>query len=313
MRIGLAALFLSLALVPSSARADVPKVVTDVAPVHSLVSMVMDGVGVPDLLLPASASPHDYAFKPSDARRLQDADLVFWIGASLTPWLEAPLETLSGNASRISLLDVEETFLLEFRQGVVFEIDEGDDDHAHDHGDDAHDGHDHASVDPHAWLDPSNGKVWVSSIAAELSRLDPENAAIYSANADAARKSLDDLMKQLSASFENAPELRFVVLHDAYHYFENRHDRHAVGAISASDAVSPGAARVSMIGRAFLENDVTCVFTEAQLPSLLAESLSESSDVKIAQLDPIGIELTPGPGLYGKLLRAMAASFQTCE
>ena len=72
--------------------ADVPKVTVDIAPVHSLVSSVMEGVGKPDLIMPAGASPHEYQLKPSNAKSLEDADVVFWIGEDLTPWLENGLE-----------------------------------------------------------------------------------------------------------------------------------------------------------------------------------------------------------------------------
>ena len=112
--------------------ADVPKVTVDIAPVHSLVSSVMEGVGKPDLIMPAGASPHEYQLKPSNAKSLEDADVVFWIGEDLTPWLENGLESLAKNASKTSLLGVDGIELLSFREGALFE--------AHDHGD--HDDHD---------------------------------------------------------------------------------------------------------------------------------------------------------------------------
>ena len=112
--------------------ADVPKVTVDIAPVHSLVSSVMKGVGKPDLIIPAGASPHEYQLKPSNAKSLEDADVVFWIGEDLTPWLEKGLESLAKDASITSLLGVDGIELLSFREGALFE--------AHDHGD--HDDHD---------------------------------------------------------------------------------------------------------------------------------------------------------------------------
>ena len=112
--------------------ADVPKVTVDIAPVHSLVSSVMEGVGKPDLIMPAGASPHEYQLKPSNAKSLEDADVVFWIGEDLTPWLENGLDSLAKNASITSLLGVDGIELLSFREGALFE--------AHDHGD--HDDHD---------------------------------------------------------------------------------------------------------------------------------------------------------------------------
>ena len=71
----------------SVAAADVPKVVADIAPVHSLVSKVMNGVGRPKLIIPAINSPHEYQLKPSNAKDIEDANIIFWIGEDLTPWL----------------------------------------------------------------------------------------------------------------------------------------------------------------------------------------------------------------------------------
>ena len=166
----------------STAWADVPRVVTDIAPVHSLVARVMEGVGAPELLLPAGASPHSYAMRPSDARRLNDAQLFIWVGPVLTPWLEEPLETLAPQAEHISLMAEPGTTLLPLRDGAGFEgahdhgdhgghddhEEEGPDDHDHDthkeaahadhkdHKDHDHDKHDEAAHDDHADHDHDN-------------------------------------------------------------------------------------------------------------------------------------------------------------
>ncbi|WP_052272523.1 zinc ABC transporter substrate-binding protein [Leisingera sp. ANG-M7] len=129
-----------------AAWADVPRAAADIAPVHGLVARVMQGLGEPALVVPPGASPHGYAMRPSEARALDQADVVFWLGEALTPWLEGPLEELAGDAHRVELLEATGTTVLPFREGARFEAhahDEEHDDHAgHDgHGD--HDGHGH--------------------------------------------------------------------------------------------------------------------------------------------------------------------------
>ena len=122
--------------------ADAPKVAVDIAPVHSLVSKVMTGVGNPDLIIPAEASPHAYQLKPSNAESLENANLIFWVGKDLTPWLEKGLSSLASNASVSTLLDVNGIELLDFREGALFE--------AHDHGEhDNHDDHEKGSHKAH--------------------------------------------------------------------------------------------------------------------------------------------------------------------
>lgn len=300
-----------VACLPAFAMAEGPVVVADIAPVHSLVAQIMDGVGEPALLLPASASPHDYALRPSDAAALQSADAVFWVGSDLTPWLEPTLEALSRDAVTVSLLNVEQTLTLDFREGAVFAAKSDDHDHDHDHADE-HD-HDHSGTDPHAWLDPVNARVWVGAIAAELSELDPENAETYQRNLETAQQDIDLLTAQLQSDLASLNSIRFVVLHDGYRYFEDRFGLSAAGAISESDATSPSAGRVRDIRRAIEEQDVTCLFTEVQLQSSLVDVLASETEVEVLTLDPLGALLEPGKTLYGEKMRNIAASFEACQ
>src|SRR6056297_4277677 len=116
-----------------AALAETPKVVADITPVHSLVAQVMEGAGTPTLLIAPGASPHGYAMRPSEASALEAADLVFWMGEGLTPWLEGSIGSLAGDAHVIALLGADETHVLPFREGIAFdEHDEQDHDHDHD-------------------------------------------------------------------------------------------------------------------------------------------------------------------------------------
>ncbi|AHM04519.1 Zinc ABC transporter, periplasmic-binding protein ZnuA [Roseibacterium elongatum DSM 19469] len=127
-----------------TAMADVPSVAVDIAPIHSLVARVMDGVGEPNLILPPGASPHEYNLRPSEADALQNADVVIWMGDSLAPWMTSAVRVLAEGAGVLTLLEAEETTLLPFREGALFEAhSHGDEDHDHDHDDHADDDHDH--------------------------------------------------------------------------------------------------------------------------------------------------------------------------
>ena len=134
-------------LAATPAAADVPKVATDILPVYGLAARVMDGIGAPDLVVPGAASAHSYDLRPSEAATLDEADIVFWMGEALTPWMVDAVETLAGDAMLVSLLETEGTMLLPFREDDAFG-DDHDHDHDHDHGG--------SGIDPHAWLDPTN-------------------------------------------------------------------------------------------------------------------------------------------------------------
>ncbi|WP_171236216.1 zinc ABC transporter substrate-binding protein [Ruegeria sp. HKCCA6837] len=147
-------LSITAALMGGTALADAPNVAVDIAPIHSLVARVMDGVGTPDLIVAPGASPHEYNLRPSEAAALQEADLVFWMGEDLTPWMENAIDTLAEGATVTSMLEVDGTVLLEFRENALFEAhDHGDeddhDDHAEDKDHDDHDHDDHAKEDGH--------------------------------------------------------------------------------------------------------------------------------------------------------------------
>ncbi|MDC1181533.1 zinc ABC transporter substrate-binding protein [Candidatus Pelagibacter sp.] len=123
------------------------KVVTSIKPLHSLASYLMDGVGKPDLIVDGYASPHGFAMKPSHAKMLQNADLIFWVGEDLESFLEKPLSSIAKKAEKIELMEIKGLNVLKFRERNIF--DEHDHDDHDDHGkkEDDHDDHDH---DEHA-------------------------------------------------------------------------------------------------------------------------------------------------------------------
>ena len=273
-------------ILSSTAVADVPSVAVDIAPVHALVARVMDGVGAPNLIIPPSASPHEYSLRPSEAKSLQDADLVFWVGEDLTPWLEKSIDTLSRNAEIITLLDQSETKLLKFRESALFEAHDHDDhdDHDHDKSHDDHDdheGHNHGTHDPHAWLSIDNAQSWLNVIAAKLSAVDPENAGVYYGNAASAITELDAVEKEINATLDPVRGNSFVVFHDAYQYFENSFEFFAAGAISLSDASDPSAARIAEVQGRIKNEGIDCILSEPQYNASMVATVLQGQMQKL--------------------------------
>lgn len=338
-------------LLAGTALADVPKVAVDIAPVHSLVARVMQGVGEPALIVPAAASPHHYSLRPSEAAALQEADLVFWVSRDLSPWLEGAIETLAGDATVTELLEVDGTTELPFRENALFEAhshddhddhdhddhdhdhdhddhahddhghdhdDHAHDDHGHDHDDHAHDDHDdhhghhHGAHDPHAWLSPDNGAVWLNAIAAQLSMADPENAGAYFANAAAGQDELVALSTEINGILDPVRGRNFIVFHDAYQYFETAFNFPASGAISISDASDPSPARIAEIQARVTEQGVSCVLSEPQFNPGIVATVMGGSEARTGVLDPLGSDLAQGPDLYGNMLRNLAKALANC-
>jgi zinc transport system substrate-binding protein len=306
---------LSLLTIFSTAKADI-KVVTSIKPIHSLASYLMDGVGKPDLIIDGYASPHGFAMKPSHAKMLQNADLIFWVGEDLESFLEKPLNSIAKKAEKIELMEIKGLNKLEFRERNIFEEhdDHGHDEHKeHGHKEDKHDdhqGHAHGEHDPHIWLDPMNAKVILNEMVEHLIENDAKNASKYKSNLKKALKDIDKLNKDVKK--ELSKSTASIVFHDAYQYFEKRYGVNILGAFTVNSDVMPGAEQLAEI-REIIEHDkVTCVFSEPQFNPDIIKAVAKDMNIKTGVVDPLGATLNPSKDLYFKLIRNMSTSFKGC-
>ena len=448
-----------ISILSFTAQAEI-NVVASVKPLHSLVSGVTEGVQKPDLIVKGAASPHTYSLKPSQAKQLEEADLVFWMGHELESFLEQPLEAIATKAKVVELIDSQGLKRLDMREGGAFDdhghddhgqgehSEEGHDDHAgeghafewagifklsaedytwtfakvdgdyadpmmkmvflrtssggeegieeqeevaerlikqqssvrrnHDgrlipdeenayqlvfdanrnvtkmrinikkegyyafftehmpfefeagehflknvSGKDIeptaqepeaghHDHHGHSGFDVHVWLDPENAKVLVQEIKEALVELDPSNAGKYEANAKNLMLKLDRLISEISVKLASSKGKGFVVFHDAYQYFEERFGMTAVGSITVSPEVVPGASRIRELKDKIVELDAHCVFSEPQFQPKIVFTVAEGTQANTGVLDPLGASIADGPELYFTLVRDMANSLQEC-
>ena len=305
----------------SSVNADV-NVVTSIKPIHSLASYVMDGVGKPDVIVDGYNSPHGFSLKPSHAKMIEKADLIIWVGEDLEAFLEKPLNTIAKKAVNVEIMDLSGVKKLKFREKNIFEghDDHGQghkekkhDDHGHKkakHDDHGHEGHAHGEHDPHVWLDPMNAKVIVKEIEKQLVKLDPDNSSKYKANSKKAQSELDNLTKNIKSDLKG--NLRFVVFHDAYQYFENRFGIKVLGALTVNPDVLPGAEQLSEIREVIEHEKVNCLFSEPQFNPAIIKSIAKDTKIKTGVSDPLGATLDKGKGMYSELLQSMYASFKGC-
>jgi len=282
-----------------------PKVVVSIAPLHSLVSGVMEGVAEPHLLIPPGASPHAYALKPSDARALSEAALIVWVGEGLETMLERPLQALVGEARVLELAGVEGMHLLANREGGVWPAAKSDAGH------DAH-GHEHGRVDLHLWLAPANARRIVRAVSATLSELDGIHAARYRENAAAMEWRITALEKTLQQQLAPVRERPYIVFHDAYHYFEEAFALNPVGAIAMDPERQPGVRRIAAIRGVIRERQAICLFSEPQFRSEIVNALLEGTVAHHGVLDPLGAGLEPGRKQWFGLMRALADNLTAC-
>lgn len=302
-------------------------VLVSIKPIHSLVAAVMQGVGTPGLIVRGGASPHTYSLKPSDARALAHARIIFWIGEGLETFMVKPLEALGKNARIVELGEAAGLRKLPYRTGEDWEKHT----HAHDssaHGADraseqqkrgkrdGHEDHDHAhgdgEIDMHLWMDPENAKAMVSSIVEALAETDPANASIYKANGSELRARLDALTTEITRELEPVKQKPFVVFHDAFQYFERRFGLNNVGSITVSPEIQPGAGHLLQMRAKILRLGAVCVFAEPQFPPKLINTVIEGTAAKSDVLDPVGADLPEGPEMYFDLLRRNARTLKSC-
>ena len=321
---------LSLVSFITPVNADV-KVVTSIKPLHSLASYLMDGVGKPDLIVDGYASPHGFSMKPSHAKMLQNADLIFWVGEGMENFLEKPLNSIAKKAEKIELMETKGLQVLKFRERNIFDEHNHDDhdDHSkkkeddhddHDHDDhgkkeehddhDDHEGHNHGEYDAHIWLDPINAKVILFEMSKHLIELDAKNESVYRDNLSKAYNEIDKLTKDVTAELDQS--VASIVFHDAYQYFEKRFNVNILGAFTVNTDVMPGAEQLAEI-REIIEHDkVSCVFSEPQFNPDIIKAVAKDMNIKTGVIDPLGATLDSGKDLYFKLIRNMSASFKGC-
>ena len=350
------ALFTALCLLAagvSLARADAaPRVAVSIKPVHSLVAGVMEGVGAPTLLVKGAASPHTYSLRPSDVRAIRSAELVFWVGDEVEPFLAKPLAALARGARVVELSRIEGVTLLDARTGGVRDShgdhgkgsekeharhgeharnehrhpEHGHDEHGHDEqgqaaparheepGTHREEGHAHErhETDVHLWLSPDNAQAITRAVVRALSETDPPNAALYRENGRELAARLDALDEEVRETLRAVLREPYFVFHDAYQYFESHYGLNAMGSITVSPDRQPGARRLHEIRQKIRASGAYCVFSEPQFEPKLVEILVHGTHARTGVLDPLGADLEPGVEAYFTLLRDLASAFRSC-
>ena len=327
---------LSILFSSFSAHADVStdiKVVTTIKPLHSLISRIMETRGEPQLIIEGTNNPHTFVFKPSHAKMIEEADIVFWIGEDLEAFMEKPLNSLAKDTKKIGFMDSESIEKIEFREKNIFDDHDGheeeheghedeheghedDDDHGHkddDHDDDHKDAHAHAhsEFDPHIWLDPENAKEMVKIIRDELIKIDPEGQRQYSVNTAGATLELDNLINSIEK--ELSKDISYIVFHDAYQYFENRFGVIPAGALTLNPDVLPGAKQIADIQDVINDKGIKCIFSEPQYNPKIIETLGNDMNVSTGVMDPLGAFIDAGPTMYVELINGIANSIKECH
>ena len=276
-------------------------VLTSIKPLQLIAAAVQEGVGTPDVLLPPGASPHHYALRPSDVRKVAAVDLVYWVGPDMEGFLPRVLQGRS--KPTVAVQDLPGMHLRRF----------GEDSHSHADEDDDHD-HDHrpGSLDAHLWLSTVNARVIAQRMASDLASADPANAARYASNAAAFAKRLDALDTRLQARVAGIKGKPYFVFHEAFDYFEQAYGLQHAGVFAVAAEVQPGAQHVAAMRARLKEAGKTCVFSEPPMRPRLAETLTAGLPVKLAELDALGGFSDASATGYEQLLSKLGDDLAGC-
>ena len=271
-------------------------VVTSVKPIHLITQELTTGVADSSYIIPAGASPHDYALRPSDIKRIKTADLVIWFGHDLEPFLEKLLK------------DKKEVMTLSQLDSVDYRsYQSGHDEVGHDHH-----GHDHHGLDPHFWLGPKQSKAVAKAITAQLIQRDPLHQAEYQSNLSRFQLSVDKAIEQISADLAAIQGHGYFVFHDAYGYFEEAFSLNNLGHFTVSPDRKPGAKTLIGIRNKLKADNVYCVFSEPQFKPSVIESVTRGTDVARGKLDPLATDIEEAVGAYAKFISGLGQEFERC-
>ena len=305
-------------------------VITTIQPINSLVSAVIGNTGKTISLIPAEISPHEFKLKPSDAKKMQEGNIIFYISKHLESDVVKVFDNLPKNIKIVDLLEETGIEHLSIRDNEAWE--RHDHHHGHDDHDDhdkhgkKHDDHDHdkhakkhddhddhqTKDDVHIWLSPDNAVKIVDKVNKVLSLYYPQNAKIYDENAMIMIDKINKLKAELTKDLAPIKDKPYVVFHDAYQYFEKAFGLNAVGSVALEGDIASSPKQVSYIKEKIVKLKASCVFQEPQFDSKLVKIVVEGTNAQIGTLDPLGVGIKDEKDFYLQLLRNMAKSLKEC-
>lgn len=279
-------------------------VVSTIRPINSLVAAIMQGVGQPSTLIPSEEAPEFFLLHEQDERALRQVDVIVWVGPSLETALARTFADPEVGARIIELADTDGLLTFPPRHG-------GEWDQPPANRRPPGEGGGPAGADGHLWLDADNAKLMVGRIASALADVDFDNAETYRTNAQALRKKIDDMDRELNQTLAPLRGRPFLLLHDDFQYFEARYGLEGVGSINAdASAMTPD--KLKEVVDKIKRLNVTCVVGDASTDNDELRAIGDAAQVKTARIDIYGGDQKEGPDLYFKTMKEIAAGFADC-
>ncbi|MCS2171581.1 zinc ABC transporter substrate-binding protein ZnuA [Scandinavium sp. TWS1a] len=283
-------------------------VVVSLKPLGFIASAIADGVTPTEVLLPDGASEHDYSLRPSDAKRLQNADLVVWIGPEMEAFMDKTATAFS-DAKKVTI-----STLPGVKPLLMKGADDDDDDHGHNHdaAEKGDEDHHHGEYNMHLWLSPEIARLSAVAIHDKLVELMPQSRAKLDANLKDFEANLAATDKQVGNELAPLKGKGYFVFHDAYGYYEKHYGMTSLGHFTVNPEIQPGAQRLHEIRTQLVEQKATCVFAEPQFRPAVVEAVARGTSVRMGTLDPLGTNIQLGKASYPAFLTQLANQYSSC-
>ncbi|KIC85746.1 zinc ABC transporter substrate-binding protein ZnuA [Pantoea agglomerans] len=283
-------------------------VVASLKPVGFIAAAIADGVTPVDVLLPDGASEHDYSLRPSDAKRLKNADLVVWVGPEMEAFMAKSAAELPAQKN-LAMVNIEGVKPLLISGG------EDEDEHTAEKSEeqdaDAHHHH-HGEFNMHLWLSPEIARKTAVAIHGKLLELMPQDKAKLDANLQQFEVALADTDKRVSAQLAPVRNKGYFVFHDAYTYFEKQYGLSPTGHFTVNPEIQPGAQRLHQIRTQLVEQKAVCVFAEPQFRPAVIDAVARGTQVRKGTLDPLGTDISLAKDSYVKFLSQLSSQYESC-
>ncbi len=263
---------LALLLSPVAQAAEPLRVLASIQPLGQIATSVAGEHARVEVLLPPGQSPHDYALKPSDVRRLQQAQQVLWMGEGLETPLEKPLGQLP--AGRV----------VSFGELLGIHAE------AHHHEDDHEALPDGVEGDLHVWLDPRQAARLAGLLAESLGQQDPAHAEAYKQNAARFQQQVQAMEGELLQQFQPLQGRGFAPSHDGFRHFAERFGIPQRSVLMRNPGVAGGARHMAELRELIRRGEVVCLVSEAEFPLRAPQQLARETGIHWVELDPLGAD-----------------------
>jgi len=240
-----------------------------------------------NVLVPGTSDPHTYEPKPQQLEALSEAEAYILVGLGFE---NAWLERLKSANSQMVLIDS--------AQGIDPLLMAAHDHAGHNHHDEDHaHGHSHkeeksspqgnqpSTQDPHIWLSPTLVKQQATTIASQLSQLDPPNADYYQENLGKFLGEIDQLDQEIRQNLANVNPRKFIVFHPSWGYFSQDYKLEQIPI--EVDGQEPSAKELGQLIDLAKKNNLTVIFAEPQFSPKNAQAIAAEIKGRVETIDPL--------------------------